>query len=151
MRTRRQDKAAAAEKEETPSPSKTVSFISNNSENDNGNGNDHKYAQTSATPVAVSKVDGHGLNHTESKARSKLPTAIQFPLVAILSLAISELGYSLSWSFTQGLLAAHARLPRTGAEMGAIMGWRLCVPPLLSSVYSNSKLLADGITVCAAC
>lgn len=134
MRTRRQDKAAAAaaaaEKEETPSPSKAVSFISDDDD-------DHKDAQTSATPIAISKVDGPAPNHTESKPRSKLPTAIQFPLVAILSLAISELGYSLSWSFTQGVLAAHARLPGTGAEMGAIMGWRLCVSLLLHLLQPN--------------
>lgn len=124
MRTRRQDKAvaaaaaaAAAEIEETPS--KAVSYISDNDD-------DHKDAQTSATTaVTISKVEGPALNHTESEPRSKLPTAIQFPLVAILSLAISELGYLLSWSFTQGVLASHARLPGTGAEMGAVMGWRL--------------------------
>ncbi|KAF2972103.1 hypothetical protein GQX73_g1474 [Xylaria multiplex] len=128
MRTRRQDKAIAAaaaaaaaatntfpiEKEE--SPSKPISSITKN---------DVEAAQTSATTVNISKTESSTVNQAESKPRSKLPTPVLFPLVAIFSLAISELGYSLSWPLTQGVLAAHARLLGTWAEVGAVTGWRL--------------------------
>ncbi|KAI1126677.1 hypothetical protein F5Y10DRAFT_244346 [Nemania abortiva] len=132
MRTRRQDKAAAAaaaaaaatatstasassEREEPPSTA--VSSISDS---------DSKDAQKPATTITISKIEGPTVDRPQSsKTRPKLPKAVQFPLVAILSLAISELGYSLSWPYTQGVLAAHARLPGTWAEVGAIMGWRL--------------------------
>ncbi|KAI0118785.1 hypothetical protein GGR51DRAFT_497628 [Nemania sp. FL0031] len=131
MRTRRQDKAAAAaaaaaaatapsivspssEREEPPSTA--VSSISDS---------DSKDAQKPATTVTISKIEAPTLDHARSKPRSKLPKAVQFPLVAILSLAISELGYSLSWPYTQGVLATHARLLGTWEEVGAIMGWRL--------------------------
>ncbi|KAI1194855.1 hypothetical protein F5X97DRAFT_309960 [Nemania serpens] len=134
MRTRRQDKAAAAaaaatttvagataspEREEAPL--KAVS-----SPIDDG---DEKDTKTSVTTLTISKIEGPTVktnqHATASKPRSKLPTPVQFPLVAVLSLAISELGYSLSWPLTQGVLAAHARLPSTGTEIAAIMGWRL--------------------------
>lgn len=133
MRTRRQDKAAAAaaamaattpsaEREEAPV--KAVSSPIDDS--------DKKDEKTGVTTVTISKIEGPTVNvnqpATASKSRSRLPTPVQFPLVAVLSLAISELGYSLSWPLTQGVLAAHARLPSTGTEIGAIMGWRLCVP-----------------------
>ncbi|KAI1170742.1 hypothetical protein F4777DRAFT_568213 [Nemania sp. FL0916] len=123
MRTRRQDRAAAAatasaststDREDAPSTA-TPSAAREES----------KDAQSPATTVTIAKIEGPTVRRAESKPRSKLPTAVQFPLVAILSLAISELGYSLSWSFTQGVLAAHARLPGTWSEIGAIMGWRL--------------------------
>ncbi|GAP86482.1 hypothetical protein SAMD00023353_1900940 [Rosellinia necatrix] len=121
MRTRRQDRvetaaAAAAVPEKDEAPPVTVSSIPDS---------DNKDVQTPASPVAISKIESHTPEPAESKPRSKLPTPLQFPLVAILSLAISELGYSLSWSSTQGVLAAHARLPGTLNEIGAIMGWRL--------------------------
>lgn len=137
MRTRRQDKAAAAaaaaaaattasaEREEAP-----VKAVS--SPVDDG---DKKDTKTSVTTVTISKIEGPTVNAHQpaaaSKPRSTLPTSVQFPLVAVLSLAISELGYSLSWPLTQGVLAAHARLPSTKTEIGAIMGWRLCVPLFL--------------------
>ncbi|KAI0542265.1 hypothetical protein GGR58DRAFT_302034 [Xylaria digitata] len=128
MRTRRQDKAIAAaaaaaaaaantisiEKEE--SPSKPISSITKD---------DDEAAQTPVTTVTISKIESPTINHAESKPRSKLPTSVLFPLVAIFSLAISELGYSLAWPLTQGVLAAHARLLGTWAEVGAVTGWRL--------------------------
>ncbi|XXG96630.1 hypothetical protein Hte_002918 [Hypoxylon texense] len=58
-------------------------------------------------------------------AQSKLPKLIQFPLVAILSLALSQLGYSLTWAHTKGALAAHARLLDTWTDVGLVVGWRL--------------------------
>lgn len=133
MRTRRQDKAvaeaaavAAAEEEETPS--KALAPITSS---------DDKNAQTSpTTTITISKIEGPVAKRADSKPRSKLPMPIQFPLVAILSLAISELGYSLSWPLTQGVFTAHARLLGTWAEVGAVTGWRLCVPPISCSVLA---------------
>ncbi|TRX94509.1 hypothetical protein FHL15_004664 [Xylaria flabelliformis] len=125
MRTRRQDKAVAEAAaasaaippvEEGESPSKPVSLTTDS---------DSKDAQRSSTTVTISKIEGPTVHHRESTPRSKLPTPLQFPLVAILSLVISELGYSASWSFTQGVLATYARLPGTWTEVAAIMGWRL--------------------------
>ncbi|KAI1755423.1 hypothetical protein F4782DRAFT_488506 [Xylaria castorea] len=125
MRTRRQDKAvaeaAAASVAVSPvgkeeSPSTAVSPTADS---------DSKDAQRSSTTVTISKIEGPTVHHRESTPRSKLPTPLQFPLVAILSLVISELGYSVSWSFTQGVLATYARLPGTWTEVAAIMGWRL--------------------------
>ncbi|RWA12392.1 hypothetical protein EKO27_g2709 [Xylaria grammica] len=120
MRTRRQDKAAAAaaSTEKGELPSEAISPIANNGDRD---------ARTSATTVTISKIEGPTINHAEGKPRTKLPTLVQFPLVAFLSLAISELGYSLSWPLTQEVLAAHARLLGTWTEVGAVTGWRLCV------------------------
>jgi hypothetical protein len=133
MRTRRQDKAVAAaaavaaEREE--SSSMTTSQVADS---------DTKEVKTSPTTVTISKIEGptakhvNDVNLVESKPRSKLPTPVQFPLVAVLSLTISALGYSLSWPFTKGVLAAHSRLLGTWVEVGAITTWRLCVS-LMSS------------------
>ncbi|KAI1369205.1 hypothetical protein F5Y08DRAFT_293982 [Xylaria arbuscula] len=128
MRTRKAVAAAAAaasaagtttshptEKEETPS--KALAPIASS---------DDRAAQTSpTTTITISKIEGPAVKRADSKPRSKLPMPIQFPLVAILSLAISELGYSLSWPLTQGVLTAHARLLGTWGEVGAVTGWRL--------------------------
>ncbi|KAI0528075.1 hypothetical protein F5B22DRAFT_583509 [Xylaria bambusicola] len=141
MRTRRQDKAVAEaaaaaatadapettttaaasiaaeeEKEEVPS-SEVASPITRS---------DDKNAQASpTTTVTISKIEAPAVKRSDSKPRSKLPTPVQFPLVAILSLAIAELGYSLSWPLTQGVLTTHARLLGTWAEVGAVTGWKL--------------------------
>ncbi|KAI0202219.1 hypothetical protein F4808DRAFT_83077 [Astrocystis sublimbata] len=127
MRTRRQDKALAAAAEttgvadpvekETQLP--TAAVVSPVVDSD------RQDAQTSSTTVTISKIEGPTVQRRESAPRSKLPTPVQFPLVAILSLVISELGYSVLWPFTQGVLATHARLPGTWSEVAAIMGWRL--------------------------
>ncbi|KAI0816790.1 hypothetical protein GGR55DRAFT_253876 [Xylaria sp. FL0064] len=120
MRTRRQDKAAAeaaaspTEKQEVHS--KAMSPVTSSDEKD---------APSPRTTVTISKIEGPTVSRGENKPRSKLPTPIQFPLVAILNLAISELGYSLLWPYTQGALSTHARLLGTWAEVGAVTGWRL--------------------------
>ncbi|KAI8634738.1 hypothetical protein F5Y19DRAFT_469795 [Xylariaceae sp. FL1651] len=118
MRTRRQDKAATAataEKEESSPPPAIAPIADSHAED----------TQSPTTIVTVSKIEGPTVTHVDSKPRSKLPVPVQFPLVAILSLAISALGYSLSWPFTERVLATHARLLGTWTEVVSIMGWRL--------------------------
>ncbi|KAI1154220.1 hypothetical protein F4825DRAFT_197893 [Nemania diffusa] len=134
MRTRRQDKAVAAAAAAAAAATTTTTSDSDSAEREEQPSTavssvadgDNRDAQTPATTVTISRIEAPTVDrHAQSKPRSKLPKAVQFPLVAILSLAISELGYSLLWPYTQGVLAAHARLPGTWAEVGAIMGWRL--------------------------
>ncbi|KAI5859382.1 hypothetical protein GGS23DRAFT_324906 [Durotheca rogersii] len=66
-------------------------------------------------------------NDTQSSAgrRSKLPTPVQFPLVAILSLSLSALGHSLAWPYTKGALGAYSRVLETWTEVGLVTGWKL--------------------------
>ncbi|KAI0969214.1 hypothetical protein F4678DRAFT_463478 [Xylaria arbuscula] len=134
MRTRRQDKAVAEAEaaaaaaaatattaspgEKQEAPSKAVSSTLNSDHND-------ARSSPTTTTVTISKIEGPAVSRAEGKPRSKLPTWIRFPLVAFLSLAISELGYSLSWPLTQGVLSEHARLLGTWTEVGAVTGWRL--------------------------
>ncbi|CAJ2510006.1 Uu.00g059060.m01.CDS01 [Anthostomella pinea] len=81
----------------------------------------------SPTVVTLSKIEGPTLKKSEPRrdVRSKLPKPIQFPLVAILSLSLSALGYSLTWPYTKGVIAAHARLLNTWIEVGLVFGWRI--------------------------
>ncbi|KAI0408771.1 hypothetical protein F4802DRAFT_549056 [Xylaria palmicola] len=129
MRTRRQDKAVAAEAEAAAAASAAAATPANeeapSTAVSSALDSERKDAPTSSTAVTISKLEGPTTNGATRKARSKLPPQIQFPLVAVISLAISELCYSLSWSHTQGVLAKHARLPGTWPEIAAIMGWRL--------------------------
>ncbi|KAI1781538.1 hypothetical protein F4818DRAFT_40455 [Hypoxylon cercidicola] len=85
------------------------------------------------TVVSITKIEGPTITPSSkrdsddapSAPRSKLPKLIQFPLVAILSLALSQLGYSLTWAYTKGALATHARLLSTWTDFGLVVGWRL--------------------------
>ncbi|KAI1500694.1 hypothetical protein F5X99DRAFT_228968 [Biscogniauxia marginata] len=121
MRTRRQERAIAAETEpepelepSTPAPPATSS-------------DDAEDASSTASPTAVTitKMEGPTTKHTGRNARSRLPTPIQFPLVAILSLSLSALGYSLAWPYTKGVLAEHLRVLDTWQEISVVTGWRI--------------------------
>ncbi|KAI1340529.1 hypothetical protein F5Y15DRAFT_42205 [Xylariaceae sp. FL0016] len=83
----------------------------------------------SKTVVTLSKVEGPNVTEgaliSDQPKMSKIPEPLQFPLVAILSLAFSAVGYGLTWSFTRGVLAEHTRLLDTWAEVGAVTGWRI--------------------------
>ncbi|KAI0180979.1 hypothetical protein GGR52DRAFT_13701 [Hypoxylon sp. FL1284] len=95
-------------------------------------------AETASSPtpsapavVSITKVEGPTITPSSPKsdaqpaARSKLPAPVQFPLVAVLSLALSQLGYSLTWAYTKGALAGHARLLSTWSDVGVVVGARL--------------------------
>jgi hypothetical protein len=109
MRTRRQDKieaeaaeTASARSEETNSP-------------------------PSPSAVAISKLDGPLVKPDSNEAgkKSKLPVPLQFPLVVILSLAVSSVGYSLTYPYTKAAIAVHARSLDSWGEYGALFGWRM--------------------------
>jgi hypothetical protein len=90
-------------------------------------------AETSLVPTVVSitkiegpTVSGKSIGGAGGKvSTSKIPKPIQFPLVVILSFSLSALGYSLTHSWTKGVLAAHARNLDTWAEFGGLVGWRV--------------------------
>lgn len=115
MRTRKQTRAEeSAEAASSPTPPSAPTVVSITK------------IEGPATTTSP-KRDGDGSYDTQSAAaaRSKLPKLIQFPLVAILSLALSQLGYSLTWAYTKGALTAHARLLNTWTDVGLVVGWRL--------------------------
>lgn len=56
---------------------------------------------------------------------SGLPTALRFPIVAILSFSISSMGYSFINEFTKGELATITRTLETPRELGLMTSWRL--------------------------
>ncbi|KAI0024739.1 hypothetical protein F4780DRAFT_552294 [Xylariomycetidae sp. FL0641] len=122
MRTRRQgqDKAGAADTEPA-----TTSARDNNVQPSSSSANSPN------TVVRISKVESPSVQKRDDAAEppviaSKLPPSLQFPLVAILSLALSQLGYSLTWYYTKGAYAAHARILHTWTEVGLVTGWRIC-------------------------
>jgi hypothetical protein len=134
MRTRRQDRAAAAAAAAAAEENQSSTAVSTVSHSGAEDVEDAKDAQTFPTALTISQIEQSSVSRLESTRRSKLPTPMQFPLVAILSLAISALGYSLSWPFTKGVLSTHARLLGAWTEVGAIMAWRLYVP-LVPSIH----------------
>ncbi|KAI1074345.1 hypothetical protein F5B20DRAFT_574162 [Whalleya microplaca] len=56
---------------------------------------------------------------------AKIPKALHFPLVLLLSLAMSQLGYSMTWPWTKGELTAHVRLLSVWADVLLVTGWRI--------------------------
>ncbi|KAI1816056.1 hypothetical protein GGS20DRAFT_539911 [Poronia punctata] len=127
MRTRRQDKAVAEAEAAAATGTGTLkeqvsSAVASPASQSKDANND---APNKTTTVTISKIEKPTVHRSETKSQSRLPTALQFPLVAVLSFVISALGYSLSLPFTKGVLATHSRLLGTWAEVGAISFWRL--------------------------
>ncbi|KAJ9155086.1 glycogen debranching enzyme protein [Pleurostoma richardsiae] len=60
-----------------------------------------------------------------AKPRPHLPKPLQFPLVAILSLSISSLGYSILNEYTEGELANISRTLDSWPEIALLALWRL--------------------------
>ncbi|ETS79821.1 hypothetical protein PFICI_07350 [Pestalotiopsis fici W106-1] len=107
MRTRRQDKIDARATETASVPSESN--------------------PSSPKVLSISHVDAPVVKSLTSKSgekKSKIPTLIQFPLVIILSLAVSSVGYSVTYPFTKAAIAVHARSLDTWGEYAALMGWR---------------------------
>jgi hypothetical protein len=108
MRTRRQDKIDAGVIEAASAPSESS-------------------LPSSPRVLSISQVDAPVVRSLASKTgekKSKIPSLIQFPLVIILSLAVSSLGYSATYPFTKAAIAVHARSLDTWGEYAALMGWR---------------------------
>jgi hypothetical protein len=87
------------------------------------------------TPTVVSLTKLEGPIVSTPGQSSKLPPAIQFPLVAVLSLSLSALGHALTYSYTKAVLAPNARVPETWAETGLLTGWK--VAELALGWYGN--------------
>lgn len=79
--------------------------------------------------VTLSKAEGPVVTTTTAAdaipSPSKLPRAAQFPLVAVLSLALSALGHSLAHPWAKAVLAPHARVLEGPSEMGILLAWRV--------------------------
>ncbi|KAI1098982.1 hypothetical protein F4804DRAFT_99882 [Jackrogersella minutella] len=85
-------------------------------------------ATSTSTVVSITKIEGPTITMSRDRSgstQSKLPKPIQFPLVALLSLSLAALGYSLSWSYTKGPLVPHARVLSTWTDFGIVTGWRV--------------------------
>lgn len=59
------------------------------------------------------------------RQRSHLPTALQFPLVAVLSFSISSLCYSFLSEWSRGELAGISKSLDTWGEVATLAGWRM--------------------------
>ncbi|CAM1505416.1 Fc.00g110530.m01.CDS01 [Cosmosporella sp. VM-42] len=70
--------------------------------------------------LAVIPTTSDALRH-----RSTLPAPAKFPLVVVLSFAMSSLGYSLLGEVTKGELAGVSRSQDTWVEVGVLSGWRV--------------------------
>ncbi|KAK8021471.1 hypothetical protein PG990_006609 [Apiospora arundinis] len=85
-------------------------------------------ASPAAAASTIAKMDSPAKTPTVEMAKrrkSKLPGPLQFPLVVILSLAFSSVGYSLVYPWTKGVLADHARVLDSWGEVALLTGWRV--------------------------
>ncbi|KAI1458342.1 hypothetical protein F4805DRAFT_456974 [Annulohypoxylon moriforme] len=85
---------------------------------------------TASTVVTITKIEGPTTTsskkeHIRNDAPSRLPQLIQFPLVTVLSLFLSSLGFALSWSYTKGPLVPYTRVLSTWSDFGIVTGWRI--------------------------
>ncbi|KAK8140312.1 hypothetical protein PG984_000378 [Apiospora sp. TS-2023a] len=85
-------------------------------------------APASPTVDSIAKIDSPvqaPMAEMTTRRESKLPKPLQFPLVVILSLAFSSVGYSLVYPWTKGVLAEHARVLDSWGEVALLTGWRI--------------------------
>ncbi|OHE94652.1 hypothetical protein CORC01_10053 [Colletotrichum orchidophilum] len=85
-----------------------------------------------ATEVAAAKqvealqISDRDRDHQNPrKQRSHLPTAVQFPLVTVLSFSISSLCYSFLSEWSRGELAGISKSLDTWGEVATLAGWRV--------------------------
>jgi hypothetical protein len=65
---------------------------------------------------------------TSPKRRSsRLPAALQFPLIVLLSFSLSSVGYSFLNEATRGELATIVRTPESSLEVALLAFWRMYV------------------------
>jgi hypothetical protein len=60
-----------------------------------------------------------------SQRKSQIPKPLQFPLVVVLSLALSSLLFSLIAEFTTGDLASISKHSESWAEIAGLLGWKV--------------------------
>ena len=73
-------------------------------------------AETSQSPTPPPAPSGSG---------PKVPPALQFPLVVILSFLVSSLGYQATYPWTKAVLANHARMLDSLTEVALLTGWKV--------------------------
>ncbi|GJC86466.1 hypothetical protein ColLi_09304 [Colletotrichum liriopes] len=85
-----------------------------------------------ATEVAAAKeleatqISERDRDHQHPRRqRSHLPTALQFPLVTVLSFSISSLCYSFLSEWSRGELAGISKSLDTWGEVATLAGWRI--------------------------
>lgn len=74
---------------------------------------------------------------------ARLPVALQFPLLAVLSFSISSLGYSLMSEWGKGDLAAVSKSLDTWTQVATLAAWRMLV--WLGSSWGVWSSYADGV------
>lgn len=85
---------------------------------------------------------------SQPQKASRLPPALRFPLVVVLSFSLSSLGYSFLREWTDGELAKVARPLDGWAEIAVLAGWRMFVFPMPSPSLSSRResLAASQLT-----
>lgn len=73
-------------------------------------------AKESQSPALQPSPDGNG---------PKIPQALQFPLVVVLSFLVSSLGYQATYPWTKAVLADHARMLDSLTEVALLTGWKM--------------------------
>jgi len=68
---------------------------------------------------------GMGSENSITRRTRRLPMPVRFPLVVVLSFAISALSYSLLGELTNGELAEVSKSLDSWAEVSMITGWRM--------------------------
>lgn len=78
--------------------------------------------EVAATPAK----DGAASASAEPAASAaRIPTLVQFPLVAAISFTTASLGYSVVAELTKAELAGVSRSQETWEEIGILAGWRM--------------------------
>ncbi|KAK1239752.1 hypothetical protein MKX07_001206 [Trichoderma sp. CBMAI-0711] len=75
--------------------------------------------------LVASSPSGGARPDREAASAARIPTLVQFPLVAAISFATASLGYSVVAELTQGELAGVSRSPGTREEIAILAGWRI--------------------------
>ncbi|KAL7950412.1 hypothetical protein V8C42DRAFT_306419 [Trichoderma barbatum] len=75
--------------------------------------------------VSTPAKDGGASASADAAPSARIPTLLQFPLVAGISFITASLGYSVVAELTKGELAGVSRSQETREEIGILVGWRI--------------------------
>ncbi len=82
-------------------------------------------SSTRSTAVSITRPVVGIVQHGDAVIRpSKIPPPLRFPLVAVLSMTLSGLLYSLLADLTTAQLVNVIRRNESWLEVGALLGWR---------------------------
>ncbi|KAK5990017.1 hypothetical protein PT974_08280 [Cladobotryum mycophilum] len=81
----------------------------------------------SDTPAATprTKTRARPTIAKDEQVGARIPTVVQFPLVAVISFATASLGYSVLGELTKGELATVSRTQETWEEVALLATWRI--------------------------